>query len=64
MGILLERPSFLISKKNDGNIDLCLSKECLINIIMKSSHKYVSKIIYIYMLQDSLKCSEIDQLLS
>ena len=62
MGILLKRPSFLVSNEYDGNIDLCLSKECLINIIMKSSHKYVSKIIY--MLQDSLKCSEIDQLLS
>ena len=53
MGILLERPSILVSIENDGNTDLCLSKECLINIIMKSSHKYVSKIIY--MLQDSLK---------
>ena len=62
MGILVERPSFLISNENDGNTDLYLSKEYLINIIMKSSHKYVSKIIY--MLQDSLKCSEIDQLLS
>ena len=41
MGILLERPSFLVSNENDGNTDLCLSKECLISIIIESSHKYV-----------------------
>ena len=47
MGILLERPSFLVSNENDGNTDLCLSKECLINIIMKSSHKYVLNHLYV-----------------
>ena len=47
MGILLERPSFLIRNENDGNTDLCLSKESLINVIMKSSRKYIINHLYV-----------------
>ena len=47
MGILSERHSFLISNENDGNTHLCLSKECLINIIMKSSRKYILNNLYV-----------------
>ena len=47
MGILLERPSFLIGNENDGNTNLCLSKECLINIIRKSSRKYILNHVYV-----------------
>ena len=46
-GYFVGKPSFLISNENDGNTNLCLSEECLMNMIMKSLRKYILNHLYV-----------------